>query len=97
MTTPTAQSPRPGETHLGTVAEPSLSFWQGRSVLVTGHTGFKGSWLCHWLHLLGAEIHGLALDPESGGHYERAGTAKLLASDTRADIRSPESIRQAIE
>ena len=97
MTTPTAQSPRPVETHLGTVAEPSLSFWQGRSVLVTGHTGFKGSWLCHWLHLLGAEIHGLALDHESGSHYERAGTAKLLASDTRADIRSPEAIRQAIE
>jgi CDP-glucose 4,6-dehydratase len=79
------------------VAVPTLAFWQGRRVLVTGHTGFKGSWLCHWLHLLGAEIHGLALDPESDGHYERAGTAKLLASDTRADIRSPEAIQQAIE
>lgn len=66
-------------------------------MLVTGHTGFKGSWLCHWLHLLGAQIHGVALDPENGGHYERAGTAKLLATDTRADIRSPEAIHQAIQ
>lgn len=66
-------------------------------MLVTGHTGFKGSWLCHWLHLLGAKVHGLALEPEIGGHYERAGTARLLATDTRADIRSPVAIREAIE
>ena len=37
----------------------------GRRVLVTGHTGFKGSWLCLWLHTLGAEVTGLALDPRS--------------------------------
>ncbi|MCZ8325615.1 MAG: CDP-glucose 4,6-dehydratase [Sphingomonadaceae bacterium] len=37
--------------------------WQGRRVLVTGHTGFKGSWLALWLHRLGAEVTGIALDP----------------------------------
>jgi len=37
--------------------------WQGRRVLVTGHTGFKGSWLTLWLHQLGAEVAGLSLAP----------------------------------
>ncbi|WP_394690976.1 CDP-glucose 4,6-dehydratase [Hoeflea sp.] len=40
-------------------------FWKGRQVLVTGHTGFKGSWLSLWLTLLGAEVHGLALAPDT--------------------------------
>lgn len=38
-------------------------FWRGRRVLLTGHTGFKGSWLSLWLQSMGAELHGLALDP----------------------------------
>lgn len=38
-------------------------FWAGRKVLVTGHTGFKGSWLCLWLQRLGAEVTGYALAP----------------------------------
>lgn len=41
------------------------SFWQGRRVLLTGHTGFKGSWLLLWLVELGAEVWGYALEPES--------------------------------
>lgn len=40
------------------------SFFAGRAVLVTGHTGFKGSWLCRWLALAGARVVGLALPPE---------------------------------
>lgn len=39
-------------------------FWRTRKVLVTGHTGFKGSWLCLLLHRLGAEVHGYALSPD---------------------------------
>ena len=41
-------------------------FWSGRRVLVTGHTGFKGSWLTLWLLSLGAEVWGFALSPEPG-------------------------------
>ncbi len=40
-------------------------FWNGRRVLITGHTGFKGAWLALWLHRLGARVSGLALDPPS--------------------------------
>jgi len=40
-------------------------FWKGKKVLITGHTGFKGSWLTLWLKLLGAEVCGFALLPES--------------------------------
>ena len=45
----------------------SPSFWAGRRVLVTGHTGFKGSWLSLWLLRLGAEVWGYALPPETNG------------------------------
>lgn len=39
------------------------SFWRDKRVLVTGHTGFKGSWLCLWLQLAGAQVHGYSLPP----------------------------------
>ena len=42
-----------------------MSFWSGKRVLVTGHTGFKGSWLSLWLERLGAEVAGLALEPDT--------------------------------
>ena len=41
------------------------SFFKGKRVLVTGHTGFKGSWLSSWLKVLGAEVVGVSLDPPS--------------------------------
>lgn len=41
------------------------AFWSGRRVLVTGHTGFKGAWLCHWLHELGAQISAVSLPPDT--------------------------------
>ncbi len=46
-------------------AEPSPDFWRGKRVLVTGHTGFKGSWLAFWLSEMGADVYGLALPPEN--------------------------------
>ena len=41
----------------------NLKFWSGKKVFVTGHTGFKGSWLCLWLQELGADVTGYALQP----------------------------------
>ncbi|UWR55993.1 CDP-glucose 4,6-dehydratase [Phaeobacter inhibens] len=46
--------------------ETQSAFWKGRRVFLTGHTGFKGSWLAHWLLMLGAEVRGFSLAPESG-------------------------------
>ena len=43
---------------------PSPAFWAGKRVLLTGHTGFKGGWAAIWLHLMGAEVTGLALPPD---------------------------------
>src|SRR5471032_3681644 len=44
-----------------TSARDSFQIYSGKRVLVTGHTGFKGAWLCEWLLGLGANVHGLAL------------------------------------
>ena len=39
-----------------------LKYFKGKKIVVTGHTGFKGSWLVSWLHLLGADIMGISLN-----------------------------------
>lgn len=44
---------------------PSASFWNGKPVLITGHTGFKGAWLATWLDHLGAKVFGFALAPDT--------------------------------
>ncbi len=46
-------------------ARPDRSFWAGKRVVLTGHTGFKGAWLSIWLGRLGAEVTGIALPPET--------------------------------
>jgi CDP-glucose 4,6-dehydratase len=62
--------------------------FEGKSVLVTGHTGFKGSWLSLWLHRLGAHVTGYALGPPSDpNHFEASTIADLLVEDVRGDIR----------
>jgi CDP-glucose 4,6-dehydratase len=55
--------------------------------LITGHTGFKGSWLSLMLGQRGHEVHGLALDPLPGGLYEAANVGQVMARDVRQDIR----------
>jgi CDP-glucose 4,6-dehydratase len=52
-----------------TIPRPDPAFWTGRRVLVTGHTGFKGAWLCLLLHRLGAQVSGLALPAEPDGAF----------------------------
>lgn len=74
----------------------SGEFWRGRRVLVTGHTGFKGTWLVHQLAHLGAEVTGYALDPEEGALFDRAQTASLC-KDVRADVRDEGALRRTIQ
>jgi CDP-glucose 4,6-dehydratase len=71
-------------------------FWRGRRVLVTGHTGFKGSWLCLWLAAMGAEVTGVADGiPTRPALYE----ALRLDDDVRwmrADVRDAEALERAV-
>ena len=68
-----------------------------RRVLVTGHTGFKGSWLCEWLMLLGAEVHGFALEPPTTpALFTQLGLATRLASDTRGDVRDRAAVAACV-
>ena len=62
--------------------------FSGRSVFVTGHTGFKGSWLSIWLHCLGAKVSGYALaPPTSPSNFEACAVRRLLAAHDEADLR----------
>lgn len=72
------------------------AYWADRSVFITGHTGFKGAWLCLLLERLGARIHGLALDTPENFLFQRAGLSELLQTDTRADIRDDDAVEKAI-
>ena len=74
------------------------NFYQGKRVFLTGHTGFKGSWLAEWLLLLGAEVHGYALDPQEHERlFDQLNLSERLASDTRADLADKDALMKAIE
>jgi CDP-glucose 4,6-dehydratase len=72
---------------------PDTSFWRGRRVLITGHTGFKGSWMSLWLQALGAEVHGVALAPPTNPSlFLDARVASGMESHS-GDIRNFEFVR----
>jgi CDP-glucose 4,6-dehydratase len=72
-------------------------FWQGKRVLVTGHTGFKGSWLSLWLHSMGANVTGLSNGiPEGGSLFDDARIGELI-TDRRGDVRDMDAVSAALE
>lgn len=78
-------------------ALPDPDFWRGRKVLLTGHTGFKGSWLLFWLEAMGAEVTGCSLPPE-----QPSALFPLLHSENRlpgeiADIRDVRELSNLVE
>lgn len=76
---------------------PEPGFWQGKKVLITGHTGFKGGWLTLWLRLLNAKVYGLSLEPESLPNlFSSINIVKSLESDYRADIRDEQQVTEII-
>jgi CDP-glucose 4,6-dehydratase len=74
-----------------------LKAFAGRRVLVTGHTGFKGSWLALWLERLGASVTGLALDPPTDpSHFAVSEVAGSLAADHRLDVRDLDAVAKIL-
>lgn len=66
----------------------------GKRVLVTGHTGFKGSWLSIWLHAMGAKVIGVALDPATDrDNFVLSGIGEKIDADIRADIRDRQKMQ----
>ena len=71
------------------------NFYKGKRVLVTGHTGFKGSWLSIWLHELGAEVVGISKDPfTERDNFVLSGIGDKIKADIRADIRDGEKMKE---
>ena len=63
------------------------NFWKDKRVFITGHTGFKGSWLCLWLNKMGANVSGLSLnDPVSNPDLYSVLDLEELVEDERGDI-----------
>ena len=78
----------------GVVMNPG--FWQGKRVLITGHTGFKGSWLSLWLQTLGSDVVGYSLaPPTSPSLFELAGVASGMTS-VLGDVRNLDRLKQVI-
>ena len=72
--------------------------YNGKTVLVTGHTGFKGSWLSIWLTMLGAKVVGYSLEPYSErGNFEACHLHDRLYADIRGDVRDFEKLNETIK
>lgn len=73
----------------------NIAFWSGKKVLITGHTGFKGSWLSLWLQQLGADVYGFALEPSTEPNlFVRADVAQEMIS-IHGDIRDLGMVKKA--
>jgi CDP-glucose 4,6-dehydratase len=72
------------------------AFWQGRRVFLTGHTGFKGSWLSLWLHAMGARVTGYALTPATQPCLFALARVDELVDSRLADVRDAAALRVAM-
>ena len=82
---------------LGAAAHRGPTFWSGRRVLLTGHTGFKGSWLAWWLGRMGATVHGLAFAPDTTPSlFGLLNLEAALAGHHVADVRDPAAVARAV-
>jgi CDP-glucose 4,6-dehydratase len=71
-------------------------FWYGKKVFVTGHTGFKGSWACLWLHHLGAKVTGFALPPPTEPSLFKLARIDELIHSIEGDVTQLAAVEQAM-
>jgi CDP-glucose 4,6-dehydratase len=73
-------------------------FWEGKTVFLTGHTGFKGGWIAHWLNELGAEVHGYSLEPPTQPNFfTETHLHNRLACSVIGDIRDFAALTNALK
>lgn len=74
------------------------SFWLDKTVFLTGHTGFKGGWIAHWLHEMGAYVHGYSLKPPTEPNFfMETQLQKRLAKSTIGNIRNLDALTKALK
>jgi CDP-glucose 4,6-dehydratase len=78
-------------------ASPNPAFWRGKRVFLTGHTGFKGSWLALWLKQLGAIVHGYALTPPTEPNLFTLARVGEILDHQIGDIRDLGSLHVSIK
>ena len=74
----------------------NLKLFKNKKIIITGHTGFKGSWLAAWLKLLGADIMGISLKPSTRPSHFDVAEIKRGIKDVRLDIRNKKKIEKKI-
>jgi CDP-glucose 4,6-dehydratase len=75
---------------------PDPTFWQGKRVLLTGHTGFKGAWLAIWLNHLGAKVQGFALAPETPQSLFDLASVASLCKHAVGDLCQQDAVQKVI-
>jgi CDP-glucose 4,6-dehydratase len=76
---------------------PNAAFWRGKRVLLTGHTGFKGSWLTLWLHRLGADVTGISLPPMTTPNLYTEAEVDKFCRGHFCDIRDFSTLAESIQ
>ena len=72
-------------------------FWNKKKVFITGHTGFKGSWLCLILNFLNSSIYGYSLKPKKNSLFNKAKIKQLLKSNIYGDINNLNNLKKKLK
>jgi len=72
-------------------------FWRDKQVLLTGHSGFKGSWLALWLHRLGAKVHGISLEPVTSPNLFNLARVNDICQSHFCDIRDKVALKKIVK
>ena len=73
-----------------------IRYFKGKKVLITGHTGFKGTWLCILLKFLNAKVYGISLKAEKNSLFEKTKLSKLIDSHNIIDIRNRNKLKKKV-